>query len=349
MRPGFPSLIGLALLACPAAAQDIALRLPVACEIGRDCFIQHYVDRDPSPAVSDYQCGTLTYEDHNGTDIRIPTMAAQKAGVDVVAAADGKVLRVRDGVEDVSITGRGRESVANTECGNGAVVDHGNGWETQYCHMAKGSLAVKPGDAMKAGDRIGRIGLSGMTEFPHLHFTLRKDGKPVDPFAYGAPEKSCGGGKSLWEASLQRALAYQGGSVLNKGFATGPVTMDGIESGAAGQEIPTTRSPALVAYVRAIGLKGGDVQTLTLVRSRRQADRPEQGPAARPRQGAVDGLCRHQAAGGRLSPRALPGDLPRRARRQARHRAGLRDHLTPVTPSCTARLSAGASARSVRP
>ena len=256
MRPGFPSLIGLALLACPAAAQDIALRLPVACEIGRDCFIQHYVDRDPSPAVSDYQCGTLTYEDHNGTDIRIPTMAAQKAGVDVVAAADGKVLRVRDGVEDVSITGRGRESVANTECGNGAVVDHGNGWETQYCHMAKGSLAVKPGDAMKAGDRIGRIGLSGMTEFPHLHFTLRKDGKPVDPFAYGAPEKSCGGGKSLWEASLQRALAYQGGSVLNKGFATGPVTMDGIESGAAGQEIPTTRSPALVAYVRAIGLKG---------------------------------------------------------------------------------------------
>jgi murein DD-endopeptidase MepM/ murein hydrolase activator NlpD len=264
MRPGFPSLIGLALLACPAAAQDISLRLPVACEIGRDCFIQHYVDRDPSPGVSDYQCGTLTYEDHNGTDIRIPTMAAQKAGVDVIAAADGKVLRVRDGVEDVSISGRGRESVANTECGNGAVVDHGNGWEAQYCHMAKGSLAVKPGDALKAGDRIGRIGLSGMTEFPHLHFTLRKDGKPVDPFAYGAPDKSCGGGKSLWEASLQRALAYQGGSVLNKGFATGPVSMEGIESGAAEQEVPTIRSPALVAYVRAIGLKGGDVQTLTL-------------------------------------------------------------------------------------
>src|SRR6478735_5957467 len=114
MRPGFPSLIGLALLACPAAAQDIALRLPVACEIGRDCFIQHYVDRDPSPGVSDYQCGTLTYEEHNGTDIRIPTMAAQKAGVDVIAAADGKVLRVRDGVEDVSVSGRGKESVANT-------------------------------------------------------------------------------------------------------------------------------------------------------------------------------------------------------------------------------------------
>jgi hypothetical protein len=40
--------------------------------------------------------------------------------------------------------------------------------------------------------------------------------------------------------------------------------MEAIESGAVEQETPTTRSPALVAYVRAIGLKGGDVQTLTL-------------------------------------------------------------------------------------
>ena len=82
-------------------------------------------------------------------------------------------------------------------------------------------------------------------------------GKPVDPFAYGAPEKSCGGGKSLWDASLQRALPYQGGSVLNKGFAPGPVTMEAIEAGTVEQDVPTTRSPALVAYVRAIGLKGG--------------------------------------------------------------------------------------------
>jgi murein DD-endopeptidase MepM/ murein hydrolase activator NlpD len=264
MRLGPISLLGLIFLSLPAFAQDITLRLPVACEVGRSCFIQHYVDRDPSPAMSDYQCGTLTYDAHDGTDIRVPTMAAQKAGVDVVAAADGKVLRTRDGVEDISLTGRGRDSVANTECGNGVLIDHGNGWEAQYCHMAKGSLAVKSGDTLKAGDKIGQVGLSGMTEFPHLHFTLRKDGKAVDPFAYGAPDKSCGGGKSLWEASLQRALAYQAGSVLNKGFASGPVTMEAIESGAAEQEAPTTRSPALVAFVRAIGLKGGDVQTLTL-------------------------------------------------------------------------------------
>ena len=263
MRLGFLSPFGLAV-ALPAVAQDITLRLPVACEIGRSCFIQHYVDRDPTAGASDYQCGTLTYDTHDGTDIRVPNMAVQKAGVDVVAAADGEVASTREGVPDAFVKEEDRERISQIGCGNAVVIDHGNGWRTAYCHMAKGSLTVRSGRAVKAGDKIGQIGLSGLTEFPHLHFTLIKDGKPVDPFAYGAPEQSCGGGKSLWEASLQRALAYQGGSVLNKGFAPGPVTMEAIESGAAEQEIPTTRSPALVAYVRAIGLKGGDVQTLTV-------------------------------------------------------------------------------------
>lgn len=249
-----------------AHAQEISLRLPVACEIGRTCFIQHYVDHVRDAGVSDYMCGTLTYDGHDGTDIRVPTTAAQKAGVDVVAAADGTVLRTRDGMEDISITGRGRESVENAECGNGAVVDHGNGWQTQYCHMAKGSLRVKSGDALKAGDKIGQVGLSGATEFPHLHFTIRKDGKVVDPFMSGPPTKSCDsrGASSLWEERLRPSLAYQAGSVLNKGFAPGPVTTEAVESGATERNTPTTNAPALVAYVRAIGLKGGDVQTLTL-------------------------------------------------------------------------------------
>lgn len=262
---GLPVLALLLWAGAASAQTTVTLRLPVACEIGSTCFIQHYVDRDPSPAAQDYQCGTLTYEGHNGTDIRVPTMAAQRAGVDVVAPAAGKVLRVRDGVEDVSIAGRGRESVQNVECGNGLVIDHGQGWETQYCHMAKGSLAVKPSDMVAPGHKLGRIGLSGMTEFPHLHFTVRKDGKVVDPFAYGTPEKSCGGGAALWDPSTRDALAYRPGAVLNKGFATGPVKMEEIEAGEAGREKPTTGSPALVAFVRAIGLKGGDEQTLTVV------------------------------------------------------------------------------------
>jgi murein DD-endopeptidase MepM/ murein hydrolase activator NlpD len=257
---GLSSLLGLALLARPASAQEITLRLPVACEIGRSCFIQKYLDHDPSPAMRDYQCGAPGEDGHDGTDFRLPSMVEQRSGVDVLAAADGKVATTREGVPDAFVREENRDKISQIGCGNAVVIDHGQGWRTAYCHMAKGSLTVRSGREVKAGDKIGRIGLSGLTEFPHLHFTVLKDGKPVDPFAYGAPEASCGGGKSLWEGSLQRGLAYEAGRALNKGFAPGPVTV----AGAAEQEVPTTRSPALVAYVRAIRLKGGDVQTLTL-------------------------------------------------------------------------------------
>ncbi len=266
MRLHTLSLLALAAFGSPslASAQDISLRLPVSCEIGRTCFIQKYVDHDPSPEVRDYQCGSLGDDKHDGTDFRLLNMLSQKAGVDVVAAADGIVANTREGVSDVSVREQDREKIMKIGCGNAVVIDHGNGWRTAYCHMAKGSLTVRSGRQVKAGEKIGQVGLSGLTEFPHLHFTVIKDGKPVDPFAYGAPEQSCGGGKSLWEASLQRSLGYQTGSVLNKGFAPGPVTLETIDSGAAEQNPPTTQSPALVAYVHAIGLKGGDVQTLTL-------------------------------------------------------------------------------------
>jgi hypothetical protein len=246
----------------PAFAQNVQLRLPVACEIGRDCLVQHYVDLDPSSAARDYQCGSLTYDGHNGTDIRVRTAKAQ---VDVLAAAPGRVLRLRDGVPDVSVRVRGRDQVEGAECGNGVVIAHDGGWETQYCHMAKGSLVVRPGDQVTAGQPIGRVGMSGLAEFPHLHFTLRRDGKVVDPFSPEARPGACGSVTSLWDDPSRKALAYEPSSVLNVGFAMGPVTMEAIESGEAGATPPGRDAPALVAFVRAIGLKGGDVQVLRLI------------------------------------------------------------------------------------
>jgi hypothetical protein len=52
--------------------------------------------------------------------------------------------------------------------------------------------------------------------------------------------------------------------VLNAGFAAAPVTMEQIEAGQAQQEPPTPTSPALVAYIRAIGLEAGDVLELSI-------------------------------------------------------------------------------------
>ena len=230
----------LMLLRVAAVAQEIRLELPLACETGRTCFVQHYVDVDPGSGAQDYQCGTLTYDGHDGTDFRLPNTAAQ---VDVIAPAVGRVLRVRDGVQDVSVRVGGHKPVQGSECGNGAVIAHAGGWETQYCHLARGSLAVRPGDDVGIGQRIGRVGLSGLTEFPHLHFTVRRSGRVVDPFALDAERGSCGSGRSLWSDKSRQALSYQAGSVINAGFAPGPVTMDAIEAGETAQVEPGTNLP----------------------------------------------------------------------------------------------------------
>ena len=113
------------------AAAAPALALPIACAIGRGCEVQHYVDLDPGPGVRDYHGGRRTYEGHNGVDIRIADMAAQRRGVDVLAAAAGTVLRLRDGVADISVRTQGLAKVAGQECGNGVVIGHGDGWQTQ--------------------------------------------------------------------------------------------------------------------------------------------------------------------------------------------------------------------------
>lgn len=257
-------VVGILVFPAAALAEDApVLALPIACEPGRNCFIQNYVDADPSSAARDYQCGSLTYDGHNGTDFRLPSMAAQQAGVEVLAAAAGRVTRRRDGIPDLSVRGGGASKVKDIECGNGVVIEHSAGWQTQYCHMARGSLRVEIGDRVEARQAIGRVGLSGLTEYPHLHFIVRHRGEIVDPFAHEAPPGSCGGGRGLWEAALQRPFAYRARWVLNAGFASGSVTMVTLEAEAAEQR-PGRDAPSLVAYARAIGLKAGDVQTMVL-------------------------------------------------------------------------------------
>lgn len=237
---------------------------PLACEVGRTCEVQNYVDRDPGPGVLDYRCGHRTYDGHTGVDIRLLNMAAQRTGVDVLAAAAGRVARLRDGVQDISIRAPGAPSVKGQECGNAVVVDHGDGWETQYCHLARGSVRVKTGDMVAAGQPIARVGLSGDTEFPHLHFWVRRNGQTIDPFAPDAVSPgACGGQPTLWNAGLAGAVAYKRGAVLNTGFATGLSTLEAVEAGAVPP--PTAEAPALVGYVRLIGLEAGDVIRLRLL------------------------------------------------------------------------------------
>ena len=266
----YPHLILLLAAVLPVPAAAFELNLPIACTPGIDCVIQSYVDRDPGPGAVDYLCGSQSYDGHKGTDFRVPSMLAMMQGVSVLAAADGVVTGIRDEMPDVLLDRDNPGAVEGRECGNGLVIDHGDGWETQYCHMKKGSVAVSPGTAVKAGDVLGEVGLSGNTEFPHLHLSVRKDGTVVDPFLPTDTTEtltcpSPGDATGLWSDAATEDLIYRPAFVLTAGFANAALELDEVESGTLDDITLTVASPALVFYGLAIGLDAGDIQVLAVV------------------------------------------------------------------------------------
>ena len=258
--------VGLLGLVPPLAAQEPRFVLPIACALGETCFIQSYPDTDPGAAAKDYRCGSATYNGHKGTDFRLLSTEEVRKGVAILAAAPGRVKGVRNNVQD-RLLGQDRSSVKGKECGNGVVVDHGGGWETQYCHMRRGSVRVKPGQTVKTGEPIGLVGYSGATQFAHLHFSVRSNGKTIDPFSRRRLDEGvCGKEKAetLWQPNLTDRLAYRTGELIDLGFTEGAVKSIDLETGKVKAGAPTTTSPAIVFFARLINLRGGDRVRLTL-------------------------------------------------------------------------------------
>jgi len=63
--------------------------------------------------------------------------------------------------------------------GNCIIIDHGNGMSTFYAHQS--GFTVKKGDTVKQMDQIGKVGSTGQSTGPHLHFEVRKNGSPINP------------------------------------------------------------------------------------------------------------------------------------------------------------------------
>lgn len=251
------------LMPLAAQAGDFTLGLPIACTPGRDCWIANYFDRDSAPGVKDIGCGARTYDGHDGTDFALRDLKAMGAGVEVVAAASGRVKAARDGVTDVNVKIGGRQSVAGKECGNGVVVEHGGGWETQYCHMRKGSVAVRPGQEVAAGEKLGLVGLSGFTEFPHAHLTVRKDGVAVDPFDGHRADGTCGASDApLWRPELRAAVVYEPMVLFASGLAGVVPSQAAGERGDLDGTDLSPLAPVLALWVRAFGIEPGDELTL---------------------------------------------------------------------------------------
>jgi hypothetical protein len=262
MRPLTFSICFAGLMHAQAAAAQALpqLELPVACEIGAACVVQNYVDQDPGPGARDHACGPLSYDGHKGTDFRVAGRPEMAAGVAVLAAAPGVVRARRDGEAD------GPAAQAGPDAGNAVVLDHGDGWESQYSHLRQGSVAVAAGERVEAGSRLGLIGWSGRADFPHLEFALRHHGRVIDPFTGTPAGSGCeGGGQSLWGPAAQAALAYRAGGLLRAGFAAEVPELARALDGAYRGAPPTTQSPALVFWATAWGLREGDRETIRLL------------------------------------------------------------------------------------
>lgn len=249
----------------PLASYALTLHKPIDCTVGETCFIQNYVDLDAGDQWHDYTCGPLSYNKHTGTDFRLKNLAQMRAGVNVLAAAEGKVLGVRDGMPDQNIREGGLDAIQDRECGNGVVLEHKGKYQTQYCHMQLGSITVKEGDRVKQGHPLGKVGLSGQTEFPHLHLVLRdKDGRVIDPFIGYTDTAKCNGDiTSFWHTSVRQELQYLPTGVLNAGFtATAPQADAVREDPAAYDTLPAT-ADTLIFWVDAFGLRDGDELIMT--------------------------------------------------------------------------------------
>lgn len=246
-------------LPAPLSAEVPVLALPVDCTLGQSCFIQQFVDRDPGPAARDFTCGSLSYDGHKGTDFAVPNVADALAGVDVIAAAPGRVIAIRDGEAD-HFTDEAATGTPGRDCGNGIVIDHGDGWETQYCHMQNGSVAVQPGQSVAAGSRLGRIGMSGRAAFPHLHLTLRHAGAVVDPFATGDIETCGGPANGMW----RDAIPYTPGGLIDAGFSGALPSFAAIKLGQADTAILPADATALVFWAHLFGTRTGDILNLRI-------------------------------------------------------------------------------------
>lgn len=211
--------IVLIALAAPSVASAKSLRLtqPVDCKLGEDCEIIAYVDTDPGPGAADYTCGILSTNGNSGTSY---APFWETLTVQVRAVAPGKVAAIRDGVM------QGDETAP--PCGNGIILDHGEGWTSQYCHLQAHSLNVQPGDRVAMGTPLGLMGRSGQTDEKKLHFVLRQDQAVVDPFnPDSAMDCTTRPTRTLWLAPP----AYDQGNGTDIEFLTPPTEGEEFDAG----------------------------------------------------------------------------------------------------------------------
>lgn len=127
-------------------------------------------------------------------------------GIDLIAGFEDNVVAIADGkvINSCNTISGTNKSTGTAGMGNYVILEHANGYRTRYQHMKKGSIKVKAGDKVKAGQVIGTIGNTGYSTGRHLHFDISAPQKVsgsyfsgnryyVDPKPYLKGAKTFGG------------------------------------------------------------------------------------------------------------------------------------------------------------
>lgn len=122
-------------------------------------------------------------------------------GQPVFAPAGGTIASAVDQYDDNPIM---KASSTSPKQGNAVVIDHGNGEFSMLAHLKRGSVKVKAGDKVQAGQEIAQCGNSGNSPFPHLHYHLQTtpdwfkgEGLPVQFHDYTADGKPVASGEPV--------------------------------------------------------------------------------------------------------------------------------------------------------
>lgn len=263
---------GGVLMLTAASAQALELGMPVDCIVGEECFIQNYVDHARAKgAISDYLCGALTYDGHNGTDFRVGNYADMAEGVNVLATADGTVSDLRHYApieEGDSLVVRIVKSGSDSDCGASLRIDHNTGWQSIYCHLDNDGFTVKKGDIVTAGQVIGKMGATGKSIFPHVHYELRHYNVPVDPFVgYSVQKYNCDTTRrdSQWTAAAAKELRYVDMGLVTAGFSAMPPTPLHARYEKHSEYALPSSAPSLYFWAELYGLREYDVLKMRFI------------------------------------------------------------------------------------
>ncbi len=159
---------------------NLSLRMDLAIDSRNEIINEHQEDMKKlrhTPSIRPVKGGRVSaqfgrrldpflnkYRDHEGMDIT----AAR--GTDVYASADGKVIEAKNSY------------TPNKSYGRYVIVDHGYGIQTKYAHLSK--VLVRPGQTVKRRDVIGKVGSTGRSTGPHLHYEVIENEAKKDPRWY---------------------------------------------------------------------------------------------------------------------------------------------------------------------